>query len=484
MKRWILCAAILAALCSVLSAQDKGQEEAAFQVASIFTDHMVLQREASVPVWGWAEPGTKVMAVPSWDKKKYTATAASDGRWEMKVATPAAGGPYTLNLLAGKKERIFLQDVMIGEVWLCSGQSNMALSMIGGTSQGVVGAFEQIAEAPEYADRIRFFDIKDGKAFEPQTSVKCKWERTDGAVTANVSAVGYLFAKRLTRSLGVPVGIIANPWGGCLLPPWMPVEYLEKYVKGQIPDEKYQAILDRRDAPDPDRNAPRQVGTMYNARMYPVKGYAIRGFVWYQGCSELIFNDIAYYDKLQAAMVRCWRDMWGDTEDKLPFYFTLLAPYGYSHPEGEGRGYFVENQLASLDIIPNSGVAVTETLGDIGCIHPGRKQEVADQFAVLALERVYGVGTGLGNGAFAHPDRVSFPADSPVEGFEVAGADRVFHPVPALANLDNIVIDCSGIEGPVAVRYAFHNWCEADLQTALGIPVASFRTDDWPMTSK
>lgn len=529
MKRWILCAAILAALCSVLSAQDKGQEESAFQVASIFTDHMVLQREASVPVWGWAEPGTKVTAVPSWDKKKYTATAASDGRWEMKVATPAAGGPYTLNLSAGKKERILLQDVMIGEVWLCSGQSNMALSMIGGTSQGVVGAFEQIAEAPEYADRIRFFDIKDGKAFEPQTSVKCKWERTDGAVTANVSAVGYLFAKRLTRSLGVPVGIIANPWGGCLLPPWMPVEYLEKYVKGQIPDEKYQAILDRRDAPDPDRNAPRQVGTMYNARMYPVKGYAIRGFVWYQGCSELIFNDIAYYDKLQAAMVRCWRDMWGDTEDKLPFYFTLLAPYGYSHPEGEGRGYFVENQLASLDIIPNSGVAVTETLGDIGCIHPGRKQEVADQFAVLALERVYGVGTGLGNGAFAHPDWVSFPADSPVEvrkihqsgydldirksdraddtivlhfvdtriglghysdygfpvkGFEVAGADRVFHPVPALANLDNIVIDCSGIEGPVAVRYAFHNWCEADLQTALGIPVASFRTDDWPMTSK
>ena len=108
MKRWVLCAAILAALCSVLSAQDKGQEEAAFQVASIFTDHMVLQRESSVPVWGWAEPGTKVMAVPSWDKKKYTATAASDGRWEMKVATPAAGGPYTLNLSAGKKERIFL----------------------------------------------------------------------------------------------------------------------------------------------------------------------------------------------------------------------------------------------------------------------------------------------------------------------------------------------------------------------------------------
>ena len=224
-------------------------------------------------------------------------------------------------------------------------------------------------------------------------------------------------------------------------------------------------------------------------------------------------------------MVRSWRALWGDSDNELPFYFALIAPYGYSNPEGPGRGYFVENQLSSLDIIPNSGVAVTETLGDKGCIHPARKKEVADQFATLALENVYGIKTGLGH-KFAHPDVVTFPSGSkvatgvrhqagydfdvrvsedpgssivihfadtriglghysdygsPVKGFEVAGQDRVFHPVPAVTLWDSVVIDCSSVKDAVAVRYAFHNWCEADLTTSLGIPVASFRTDDWPM---
>ncbi|MBR4756844.1 MAG: hypothetical protein IK076_07875 [Bacteroidales bacterium] len=521
-KRIVIVAALFAATFAVMTAQEKPE---AFKVASVFTDHMVLQQATDAPVWGWAKPGTKVTVVPSWNNAKYAATAGDDGRWEVKVATPSAGGPYTLSVTAGKKDKIVLNDVLIGEVWLCSGQSNMELNLIGATSQGVEGSYDAIAEAPEYADRIRFFDIKAGKSFTPKTDVDCVWELTDGAVAAKVSAVAYFFAKRLTKNLGVPVGIIANAWGGCLLPPWVSMEYMEKYVKGQIPDAAYKNILDRRDEPDPDRNAPRQVATMFNARLYPVIGYAISGFVWYQGCSELIFGDISYYDKLQAAMVRCWRDMWGDTENKLPFYFTLLAPYGYSNPDGPGRGYFVENQLASLDIIPNSGVAVTETLGDKGCIHPARKKEVADQFAVLALENVYGVNTGLGNG-FAHPDVVTFPANStvkeqrihqsgydvdikkgseaapsivvhfvdtrigighysdygfPVKGFEVAGPDRVFHPVPATTLWDSVVIDCSSVPDPVAVRYAFHNWTEGDLRTTLGIPVASFRTDDWPM---
>ncbi len=523
MRKYLLAAVLLVLSCAALPAQDAGKDGQAFRVASVFTDHMVLQRETSAPVWGWAEPGTKVTVVPSWDRKKHVCTAGDDGRWEVKVPTPGAGGPYTVTVSAKGQDRIVLEDVLVGEVWLCSGQSNMELNLRGSSSQGVEGSYGHIAEAPEYADRIRFYDIKAGKAFEPQTDVDCVWKLTTGEVSAGVSAIAYMFAKRLTRYLDVPVGIIANPWGGCLLPPWLPAEYLEKYVKGQIPDASYQNIMDRRDAPD--RSAPRQVATMYNARMYPVKGYAIRGFVWYQGCSELIFGDIPYYDKMQAAMVQCWRDMWGDTENALPFYFTLIAPYGYSDPDGTKRGYFVENQLASLDIIPNSAVAVTETLGDKGCIHPGRKQEVADQFAVLALENIYGVKTGLGSG-FVHPDRVTFPADAPVQegkihqsgydleivkggeanrtieihfadtyvglghfsdygfgvkGFEVAGPDRVFHPVPASARFDQVTIDCSSIEQPVAVRYAFHNWTEADLRTALGIPVASFRTDDWPM---
>ncbi|MBQ1865678.1 MAG: hypothetical protein IJK73_05630 [Bacteroidales bacterium] len=525
MRKLFIVAAFIAAICFPAKAQDKGGQEDPFKVACVFTDHMVLQRNAEAPLWGWAAPGTRVTVIPSWDNKKYQAVAAEDGRWEVKLATPGAGGPYTVTASAGKRHEVMLQDVLVGEVWLCSGQSNMELNLIGATSQGVEGSYEAISEAYEYSDRIRFYDIKAGKSFTPLTDIDCKWKLTDGETAAGVSAVAYFFAKRLTKTLGVPVGIIANPWGGCLLPPWLPMDYMEKYVKGQIPQDKYEAILARRDEPDPNREAPRQVATLYNSRLYPIKGYALSGFVWYQGCSELIFGDIPYYDKLQAAMVRCWRDLWGDKDNELPFYFTLIAPYGYSNPEGTGRGYFVENQLSSLDIIPNSGVAVTETLGDMGCIHPAKKKEVADQFAVLALENVYGIKTGLGNG-FAHPDWVSFPSGSSVEarkihqsgydidirkgtedapsitihfidtrigighysdygfqvkGFEVAGPDQVFHPVPARTLWDTVVIDCSSVPDPVAVRYAFHNWTEGDLKTTLGIPVASFRTDDWPM---
>ena len=518
MRRFFFIVAVMATMCFTLSARE-------FTLAPVFTDHMVLQRETSAPVWGWADPGTKVTVVPSWDGNKYIGTAGDDGRWEVRVATPSAGGPYSLSISAGKQVKVTLEDVLIGEVWLCGGQSNMALNLIGSTSQGVEGAYDAIAEAPEYADRIRFFDIQAGKAFIPQTTLDCSWVLTTGDVAAKVSAIGYFFAKRLTRTLGVPVGIIANPWGGCLLPPWVPMDYMEKYVKGQIPESAYQAILERRDEPDPNRDAPRQVATLYNSRLYPVAGYSLKGFLWYQGCSELIFGDISYYDKLQAAMVRSWRDLWGDKNNELPFYFTLIAPYSYSDPDGCKRGYFVENQLASLDIIPNSAVAVTETLGDRGCIHPAKKKEVADQFAVLALENIYGVKTGLG-GALVHPDVVTFPSSSPVEtktirqsgydleirkgsepapsivihfadtwtglghysdygaavkGFEVAGPDRVFHEVPAVTLWDTVVIDCTAVPDPVAIRYAFHNWTEGDLRTALGIPVASFRTDDWPM---
>lgn len=515
---------ILILVLSAFSAAMAAQEAGALKLPAVFSDHMVLQQMSQAPVWGWAAKGAKVVVEPSWTGGRYTATADDSGRWEVKVQTPSAGGPYSLKVSAkGVKKAIVLQDVMIGEVWLCSGQSNMALSLIGGISQGVEGAYDAISEAHEYAGRIRFFNINAGKAFTPQEDVDCAWTHTEGPVAAEVSAVAYFFAKRLTKTLGVTVGVIANPWGGCLLPPWLTEDYLDKYAKAGIPEDKYQAILDRRDEPDPNREAPRQVATLYNSRLYPVKGYALRGFVWYQGCSELIFGDIPYYDKLQAAMVRCWRDAWGDTENKLPFYFTLIAPYGYSNPEGTARGYFVENQLSSLDIIPNSGVAVTETLGDKGCIHPGRKKEVADQFAVLALENVYGIKTGLGNG-FAHPDVVTFPGGSdvqtgrihqsgydidirkgddaaprivvhftdtriglghysdygfPVKGFEVAGPDRVFHEVPASTLWDSVVIDCSSVPDAVAVRYAFHNWTEADLKTSLGIPVASFRTDSW-----
>ncbi len=515
MKKFFLFAALLAAMAFSLPAQEKAAAQNELKVASIYTDHMVLQQNAETRVWGWAQPGETVTVNGSWSKVKYSCKADSEGRWEIRMATPAAGGPYTMSVSA-KSGKVVFNDVMAGEVWLFSGQSNMEMPVKGFGSQTVEDAVRNILDANEYSDMVRVYSIKSDKATEPQETLPYSWKLTTSETAANTSAVAYLFAKGLTKALGVPVGIIVNPWGGCMIEPWMSHEYIDKAVKGKIPENRYNEILARREV---QGRAPLQVATMYNARMYPVQGYALKGFGWYQGCSNL--GDFTYYDKLQAAMVECWRNMWGDTENEMPFYFTTIAPYSYGNPMATTRGYFVENQLASLDIIPNSGAAVTETLGDATCIHPAKKQLIADQMLMMALERQYGMKTGIGNG-FPYPSAVQFPANSSVEtgkirqsgfdvnisksgnadntvtitfanaamnlghlsarnveGFEVAGPDKVFRPVKASCTYNVVTLDCEGISDPVAVRYSFHNSVTGNLESASGIPVPAFRTDKW-----
>ncbi len=519
MKRffWIALVLLFAVLLSPL---DADASERALRMASAFTDHMVLQRDTSVRVWGCAGPGAKVRVSGSWNMKSVvTATADADGRWDCFLKTPEAGGPYTLSVTSGK-DKVELDDVMCGEVWLCTGQSNMEMLVRGFGGQPVEGSVENILDAPEYSEHIRVFNIKAPKEYEPKEDVEAVWSRTDSKTTAGISAVAYMFAKRLTKTLGIPIGIICSPWGGCCIEPWMDREHLDNCVKGYITGKHYDEILARREQ---EGKAPRQLATMYNSRMYPVKGYTLRGFLWYQGCSNL--GDNTSYDRLQAGMVKCWRDMWGDTGNSMPFYFVTIAPFAYGkNCDSPARALFVENQLSSLDIIPNSGAAVTESIGDKGCIHPAKKQEVADQLALLALERTYGVATGLGSG-FPYPDRVVFPSNSSVApskvrqsgfgmelsrgkeadgkvrihftnakagmghlsdfgaevlGFEVAGPDKVFRPVKAVvANRSEVVLDCSQVIDPVAVRYAFHNYSESDLRSTFGVPVPSFRTDNW-----
>jgi len=521
MKRILLAFSLLLAVSSAISAQEQSEENLSLRTASVFSDHMVIQRDTITPLWGWAQPGSKVTVSTSWSKDRQACVAGEDGRWEVKVATPSAGGPYSITI-SSRKEKVVLEDVLSGEVWLCSGQSNMELPVIGASSQKVNGGVEAVLSAPAYMDKIRVLAIKADKKYEPQQDIENKWELPDGEVTARTSAVAYFFARQLTENLGVPVGIIVNSWGGCLIEPWMTKEYIDRGVKGKISDQDYQTILDRREDPS---LPPIQMETMYNARMFPIKGYPLKGFLWYQGCGNMY--NITFYDKLQQQMVQCWRDMWGDTQNKMPFYFVAIAPFNYTNAEDPVRGYFVENQLNSLDLIPNSGAAVTETLGEGTCIHPAKKQEVATQLTLLALERTYSKRTGLGC-SFPYPQEVTFPSNSsveekdirqsgftvslkksdkedpriviafgncamgiggfadqlkedpaPVHGFEVAGPDKVFHPVKAAALYNRVFIDCSEIADPVAVRYGFKNCSDADLVTMLGIPVPSFRTDDW-----
>jgi len=478
----VCAAALLLAPALSLSAQP-------LQLAHIFSDHAVLQRESQVPVWGWGSPGATVRVTGSWDGATVRTTVSDDGSWRVLLSTGPAGGPYTLTVQSGR-ERLTVGDIALGEVWICSGQSNMEMPMRGFGFQQVDGFREQLLEAEEYATRIRVFDIKADTTRVVQRDVENVWELSGPAVCARTSAVAYLFAKRLTRNLGVPVGIVVNAWGGSRIEPWMTMEAVER---AGIPSEELAAIKELHEVAG---LYPNGVASCWNGRMAPVAGYAAKGFLWYQGCSNIVQS---CYDKLQAAMVRQWRDAWGCGD--LPFIFALLAPYDHGKAEGRWRPAFVVTQMHAQELTPNSYAVCLETLGDEVTIHPPRKREVADMMALRALASAYGKDVGMPVD-YPTPRSIEYLEDGRVKvlftnvwsnlqsisarkvvGFELAGEDRVFHLAEAEVDWDGqtVYVRCAKVPAPVAVRYSFRNWMGANLQTSYGIPVPPFRSDDWPL---
>lgn len=463
-----------------------GLQAQPLQLSHLFTDHAVLQRETTVPVWGWGQPGAKVEVTGSWNGVKAVAKVADDGSWSVVLPTAQAGGPYALSVKSGK-EALTVNDIALGEVWICSGQSNMEMPMQGFGFQEIEGATEAILAAPETAAQVRVFDIKTPKKTSPEKDVDAHWAYTDGAVTAQTSAVGYFFARRLTRSLGVPVGIIVNAWGGSRIEPWMTNDMINA---SGITAEDRKAIDAIEEKPDRWPETPELI---WNGRVAPIVGYAAKGILWYQGCSNIGQN---CYDKLQAQMVRSWRAAWGR---ELPFIYTLLAPYEHGDADGRWRPHFVENQLNTEKLVDNAWAICTETLGNKVTVHPSKKKEVADMMVLRALQSVYGIYPGVSMELPKLKD-VVYEADGTVKvtltevwsnlgsisgrdvtGFELAGEDRQFHLAQAQIDWDGqtIVVKCADVPHPVAVRYAFRNWMGANLAKSNGIPVPPFRTDDW-----
>ena len=473
----IICAALLAA--ASLQAQT-------LRLSHLFTDHAVLQRETSAPVWGWGRPGATVQVTGSWNGKTVRTTVAADSTWRVSLLTSAAGGPYSIKVKSGR-EVLTVSDIALGEVWLCSGQSNMEMPVCGFGFQEVEGATEAIMSAPETASLVRVFDIKTPKKTEPVSDVDACWACTDGAVTANTSAVGYFFARRLARSLGVPVGIVVNAWGGSRIEPWMTREMIDA---AGITAEDRAAIDAIEEKPDRWPETPELI---WNCRVAPIAGYAARGIIWYQGCSNI---GQGCYDKLQAAMVRSWREAWGRN---LPFIYTLLAPYEHGDADGRWRPHFVETQLHTQELLPDSWAVCTETLGNRVTVHPAKKKEVADMMVMRALQNVYGINPGVSI-ELPRPKDVVYEPDGTVKvtltqvwsnlasissrsvvGFELAGEDREFRLAQAEVDWDGqtILVRCPEVPHPVAVRYAFRNWMGANLAKSNGIPVPPFRTDNW-----
>lgn len=450
----------------------------------IFGDGMVLQQKTEVNIWGFSDKD-KVIVTPSWENKQYEASVSS-GRWSIKIPTPKAGGPYSMTFSDGKV--LEAKNILIGEVWICSGQSNMAMTLAGYGGQPVSGGFDEIVGASKYSDRIHVFSCgaNEGCERELDDLPEGKWNAFSPVSAHKTSAVAFYFAKTLAESMDVPVGIICNAVGGAAIEAWMSAEMV-----GRVKNVDYEKIDNPRNT-----QARRRLARLYNMWMHPIIGYTAKGFLWYQGEYNVRTMDPVVYGDLMTEMVRSYRELWKN--DKMAFFYTQIAPYVYEGKDGTSLPRFVEEQIRCLERIPYSGMAATTDVGEGNVIHYFRKDIVGRRLAYIALSRSYGVlpqksvpdgpflcnvefeggkATVTSKGAFG-----GLRIGLPVKGFELAGKDKVFHKAEAEFGRDrtHITVSCPQVPEPIALRYAFRNYPEeATLVSGSGIPVFPFRTDDW-----
>jgi sialate O-acetylesterase len=451
------------------------------KLPSIFGDNMVLQRETEVVIWGWAEAGSKISVTPSWDSKNYTEKTDPSGKWKLKIATPQAGGPYELSISDGKS--VILKNILIGEVWLCSGQSNMEMPVKGYTDQPVLGSNDIILKSMN--KNIRFISVPRSGKTEPQEDFTGSWKEAAPETVAEFSATAYYFGKLLNKILNVPVGLIDVTYGGSCIQAWMSKNTSVPFEDWQIPEKDDTIYMPSRTPTG-----------LFNGMLYPVIGYGIKGCIWYQG--ETNHKEPARYEELFMTMVNEWRSLWEAGE--FPFYYAQIAPYAYSQSDTSyydvklNSAYFREAQLNVMNKISNCGMAVLMDTGEKNCIHPANKEAAGKRLAYWALAKTYGI-KGL-EFASPVPDSLQIIGDTAIltfknvpngltsfgrelSCFEMAGPDKKFQPARAYISERSVFVICPEIKNPVAVRYAFKDFVKGDLFSTGGLPVSSFRTDNW-----
>ncbi|HEY0945058.1 MAG TPA: sialate O-acetylesterase [Opitutaceae bacterium] len=486
-------------------------------LAPLFQDHAVLQQGKPVPVWGRADAGEKVTV--TFAGQTAHATADADGRWILYLDTlPANATPA--ELVATGRNTVIVRDVLVGEVWLCSGQSNMEWPV-----SRAQNAKEEIATAS--FPLIRHFKVKRTVADAPQENVEGAWAVCSPETAAHFTAVGYFFARDLHRKLGVPVGLVNSSWGGTPVESWMSPAALHSEPAFAVVRERWQKTLDeypakkagfdekvaaweqkeaaarvageaalaefRQQNPRPWglRGAPGDSWTpmgLYNAMINPLVPYALRGALWYQGESNA--GHASEYHALFAAMITWWRAHFGQGD--FPFYWVQLANYKAGNGDGTDWAFLREAQTQTLSL-PNTGQALAIDIGNPDDIHPTNKQEVGRRLALIAKTRIYEVPGDFSGPQFvsATPEgaamRVRFNyADNgltagakPLQSFVIAGADRKFYPATARIERDTVVVSAPEVKEPVAVRYAWSNSPEANLFNGAGLPACPFRSDSW-----
>ena len=474
------------------SAQKQQQEiPTTLAISGVFKDHMVLQRETEAVIWGTGVPGKKVSVMGTWDNKVYRVSSDKDGKWQTKMKTPKAGGPYQVHVGDGKKE-ITLNDVLLGDVWICGGQSNMQWKMRG---FGVNHWKEDVQKAK--LPMIRLCDVPQVLGLEEQDNVSASWKVCSPNSVMTFSAVGYFFGSRLHKELNVPIGLISTNWGGSSAEAWASEEVLRK----QFPEfksafAKYPGQLQEGGATYRGKNKPRWLNqrspsACYNSMIKPLLPFSCRGVIWYQGESNVKAPE--QYQTLFPAMIQDWRDRWGQGD--LPFYFVQIAPFHYK-TNPMSAAFLREAQGMALSL-PNTGMVVTMDIGDPTNIHPKVKKPVSERLALLALKHTYGKSELIASGPVYSEQkikgkkiRLSFTEiggglasrdGEPLTHFTIAGSNGKFVPANAEIDGDTIVVQSPQISKPKAVRFG---WGSADMPNLMnkeGLPASSFRTDNYPI---
>ncbi len=462
---------LFAAAVAILCAADVNAE---VKLPAIFADGMVMQRESDCNLWGTAEAGKSVTIKPSWTRQTYKVTAAADGKWSAKVTTPQAGGPYSMTLSDGKETRI--SDILMGDVWLCSGQSNMEMTMKGYKGQPVEGADEALLSCND--SLMRLFTVVRKPSLTPLTDVKGQWSSATAATVRNFSATAYYFGRALRRSTGVPIGLVVTSYGGSSIEAWMAKEWLKAFpsVEQNVTEEMVK------------KEQQRCPTALFNGQLMPLVGMTMKGVIWYQG--ETNIPRASCYAQMMKTMVNGWRTLWG--QGAFPFYYCQIAPYDYSLIEWNYNSAELREQQAMAEtMIDNCRMAVLLDAGLEYGIHPRKKRQAGERLAMLALQETYGMGKALPD--YARYGSVEFQGDTAVisfensrewvyfengkssDLFEICAADSVYHTATVWTSRNHVYVTSPEVHNPVSVRYAWRNYCQGDLMHD-GLPVSSFRT--------
>jgi sialate O-acetylesterase len=462
----------------------------ALNLPKVIDSNMVLQRGQSVPVWGWAAPGERV-SVEFAGQQKF-ATVDSAGRWEVRLAIlDASVTPASMTIGGG--ETITLTNILVGEVWLCSGQSNMEKPLGLWSGQKPVLNFEQELATGDSHPQIRLFKADRMMTAEPARDVKGAWTvcSSNSLDAIKFSAAAYFFARDVVKELNVPVGLVEASWGGTRVEPWTPSAGFEAVsAVGDL--AKYSPGTNKLDNKMPS--------VLYNGMIAPLKPFAIRGALWYQGENSCIDkpDGATYADKLEA-LIKGWRKVWGQGE--FAFYYVQLAPYSYFSnrekplaPSPEALPEIWEAQARCLRL-PNTGMAViTDTVGDLKDVHPTNKQDVGKRLALLALNKTYGRKEIVCTGPMFKAMKIregeailSFDGggselhcrdSQELNSFTIAGADGKFVPAAARIEGETVVVSSAKVPAPKAVRFGWHELAQPNFFNTAGLPASPFRTDD------